>query len=255
MNKTRWCIIGGPRTGSTWLESLISSPLRSQHNFIQIAEFFEYSNQFNFKLNLVNNLTLCQEPATTDKKDLFLTRLSMLQSSNIEQPIVMRLFVKPYNFPKLDYLKLVKELQNLNFNFMLIKRDILDRTLSWYIANETQIMHKSVVNGKTILSTQNKGRIEGDIAINNITVDVDKFKQLYSLILQEIPILNNLIKEFNIPIIHYNTLKQDLKAHKIQFGVSNLLKLHTLPYCNFITNYDNIVDIANVLNKENNYDY
>ena len=98
----RYCIIGGPRTGSTWLESLISQPLQSQKTFVQLAEFFEYSKQYSFKLNKENNLTRSQEPALTNKEELFLNRLTLLRAANIEQPIVMRLFIKPYDFPELD---------------------------------------------------------------------------------------------------------------------------------------------------------
>lgn len=85
----RYCIIGGPRTVSTWLESLISQPLRSQKTFVQLSEFFEYSNQFNFKLDAENNLTKFQEPALTNKEELFLNRLTLLRAVNIEQPIVI----------------------------------------------------------------------------------------------------------------------------------------------------------------------
>jgi len=256
MKSTRWCIIGGPRTGSTWLESLISKPLRPQPNFIQLSEFFEYSNQLNFKLDEINNLMLINESSSiTDPQELFSSRLEMITQANNDQCAVMKLFLKPYNFPNLNYIDLLHTLKKYNFKFLVIKRNILDRAVSWYLANYTKVMHKSIVRGKIILSTQDRGRIEGNVNIDNITVDINQFKDLYSLLLQEAPILNQLITEFNIPTIHYSTLTQDLSLHKIPFGWSNLLKLYTLPHNEFITNYNDVIDAANFLNIEHNYEH
>jgi hypothetical protein len=250
----RWCIIGGPRTGSTWMSSLLIHRSRLYKHNVDLAEFFEHTNLFNFVINEHNFIEESVPVAPGDPYDLLCTRLDMIRQSNKGQPAVIKLFVKPYNFPELDYIQLIKEIQELNFQCLILKRNLLDRTISWTLANQTKIMHKWDRNTEIFLDTQDKGRIKGNVMVEQMVADTTIFTDLYRMILQEIPIMNQIESEFNFPIINYEKLKVDLISNKIFYGWSGSKKIYENPYNQFVINYTELVDIANKLNKEYNYE-
>lgn len=250
----RWCIIGGPRTGSTWLSSLLSHRTRFLKNNIDLAEFFEHTNFFNFLINEHNFIEKSDPVAPGDPYDLLCDRLDMLMQSNKTQPAIIKLFVKPYNFPELDYVQLINELQARNFQCLILKRNLLDRAISWTLANQTKIMHKWEKETEIFLDTHEKGRIKDDFIVDQIVADTIGFTDLYRMILQEIPIMNQIESEFDFPIINYEKLKVELISNKIFYGLSNSKKIYEKPYNQFVINYPELVNIANELNKEHNYE-
>lgn len=250
----RWCIIGGPRTGSTWMSSLLVHRSRVFKNNIDLAEFFEHTNLFNFLINEHNFIEKSVPVAPGDPYDLLCARLDMIMRSNKTQPAVIKLFVKPYNFPELDYIQLISEIQERNFQCLILKRNLLDRAISWTLANQTKIMHKWDRNTEIFLDTQDNGRIKSDVIVEQMVADTTIFTDLYKMLLQEIPIMNQIESEFNFPIINYEKLKVELISNKIFYGLSDSKKIYEKPYNQFVINYTELVDIANKLNKEYNYE-
>jgi hypothetical protein len=178
----------------------------------------------------------------------------MIMRSNKTQPAVIKLFVKPYNFPELDYIQLISEIQERNFQCLILKRNLLDRAISWTLANQTKIMHKWDRNTEIFLDTQDNGRIKSDVIVEQMVADTTIFTDLYKMLLQEIPIMNQIESEFNFPIINYEKLKVELISNKIFYGLSDSKKIYEKPYNQFVINYTELVDIANKLNKEYNYE-
>ena len=123
------------------------------------------------------------------------------------------------------------------------------------MANSTKIMHKSIQEGKIVSHHQDKEIIENEGNVfNNVLVDIEEFKNLYTWILQCITIRYPLEIKYNIPIINYETLIQDLWLNNIPVGSSNLIKIYTEPYSKFVTNYEELVQLSNKLNIEYNYE-
>lgn len=256
----RICIIGGPRTGSTWLESILIKNLYIYKNYCQGSEFFQISKVFNFEIkeNLIvaskqpMNLFDTTKPTTVEFVNY---RLNMLEQADHSQPFLLRLFFKPYELPTLDYINLLEKLKNIGFTFILLKRsNILDRSLSWYFANNTKIFHRLEKQGKTFLNIEDSGEIEGTAKLEKRKVDLSEFKHLYCLLLAEEPIRNLVEEKIKPPVIHYTDLTNN--RYKDVFNIANspIKKLYNTPYKDVITNYKDVLTLVEELNKTYNYE-
>lgn len=256
----RICIIGGPRTGSTWLESILTRNLHRYENYCQGAEFFQISKFFNFEIKenfIVESKQPIDlfDPTQPNTIEFVNHRLSMLEQADHSQPFLFRLFFKPYELPTLDYINLLEKLKNIGFTFILLKRsNILDRALSWYFANNTKIFHRVEKQGKTFLNTEDRGEIEGTAKLKKRKVDLSEFKELYCLLLAE-ELIRNLVEEkIKPPVIHYTDLTNN--RYKDVFNIANspIKKLYNTPYKDVIKNYQDVLTLVEELNKTYNYE-
>jgi hypothetical protein len=133
----RWCVVGEPRCGSHWLESKLTPSLG-------LGEFFNYYfyNADHQYMYYKNNFICPLEEFSTDKltrEEFFQKRISQIKKINPLQQLTLILFC---NNPSTDYTPIIKTLDQCNFKFIVLERNLFDRVLSSCVADITKIAHR-----------------------------------------------------------------------------------------------------------------
>lgn len=132
MTGHRTCILCLPRSGSQLCERLVSEI----HNAFSLNEYFENWNQSEYVLDTSNTISLRQFNAISSLFSItldFEEKLDLLKQVNINQPLVLRIFVMDH-YNKDDLVKIISELNNIGFEFITLSRDIEEQLLSYMIA-------------------------------------------------------------------------------------------------------------------------
>lgn len=153
LNNNRYCILGLPRCGSHWLESIISHKL----NATVLGEYFHWwsSRYSRFRLDK-GYLIPDNERSEIDPFLEMERRRTFLREANPSQAMVARLFMLDNWF--WDYEKVAEELLKNGFEFVYLKRDFEDQLISYYFSKEENKWSRSLFE-------------------NELTVDIEKLKK------------------------------------------------------------------------------
>jgi hypothetical protein len=134
LNNHRYCIIGQPRCGSHWLESIIFNNLNGP-NKLKLGEFLSWWSASYSSFTVSNNLLLSNSYSTeVDNIKEMYRRRDMLKHIDPSQPLVARLFMIDNWF--WDYTDIAKVFSENNFNFVYLSRDLEPQIISYYITKE-----------------------------------------------------------------------------------------------------------------------
>lgn len=239
----RYCIVAGPRSGSTWLEFILLEHLKSiDTNPMRLGEFFQpiVAKHEQFVLSNDNTIIHGRKNWETDR-ETFNARLSMILNGNHNQSITMRLFPQDYFFDFIDYLELANTLKNCNFKFISLYRDIFSRALSWAVMDHTSIVHLFKVSDVEYHTTFQGNRKKTNV--NPFSICTKNFTRLLLMAVRD-DISRRMINDIVNPVeLNYDTISRDIKQLGFDILHTEISPVHELPYSKLITNYDQLLDI------------
>jgi hypothetical protein len=243
----RWCIIAGPRSGSTWLELIVLSHLQSKKmNTQRLGEFLHpgVAKHEQFVLSSSNQILYGKKQWPSDQ-ETFEGRMLMLLANDPTQSITMRLFPQNYYFESIDYIDVVNKLTTCNFRFISLYRNLFARAVSWAVMDHTSIVHLFKENNSQYHTTH-YGRKE-KITVESIQICPRNFTRILLLVVRD-DISRRMINEaVSVVEIDYDKLEQDIQQLKINVLPTQIFPVHELPYNKLITNYDQLKDIYDKL--------
>lgn len=245
----RWCIIAGPRSGSTWLEFIVLGHLRSKKmNTARLGEFLHpgVAKHEQFVLSSSNQILYGKKQWPSDQ-ETFEGRMLMLLANDPTQSLTMRLFPQNYFFEFIDFIDVAKKLESCNFKFISLHRNIFERALSWAAMDHTGIVHlyKNKENNSQYHTTYHG--IKEKSIVESIQICPKNFTRLMLMVVQD-DISRRMINEaVSVVEIDYDNLEQDIQQLKINVLPTQISPVHELPYNKLITNYDQLLDIYDKL--------
>lgn len=242
----RYCIIAGPRSGSTWLEFLLVEHLKHINlKPIRLGEFLHphVAKNEQFILTANNNIAYGKYQWSTDK-EIFDGRLSMILNNTKQQSLTMRLFPQNYFFEFIDYVDVVNKLKSCDFKFISLHRNILSRALSWAVMDQSKIIH--LFNDNTQYHTTFQGKKEKTL-IEPFEVCLKNFTRILLMSVQD-DIYRRIINDIvHCDEVDYDNLENELRALDITIHPTHIEPVHEMKYDKLITNYDKLLDIYNKL--------
>ena len=239
----RYCIVAGPRSGSTWLEFIVLSHLKSKKiNTQRLGEFLHPVVAINeqFILSNTNQIVYGKKQWAT-YQETFNGRMEMLLANDPTQSLTMRLFPQEYLFDFIDFIDVAKKLESCNFKFISLYRNIFARAVSWAVMDHTAIVHLFKKNNSQYHITFH-GKKEKSI-VAAIQICPKNFTRIMLMAVQD-DIVRRLISEVvEVVEVDYDNLKHDLQQIGVATYSTDILPVHELPYNKLITNYDQLLDI------------
>lgn len=239
----RYCIIAGPRSGSTWIEFIVSGNLKHKKMKPErLGEFFHpgVAKNEQFVLSENNQIVPGKKEWTSDQ-ELVNDRMSMLLTGDHTQSLTMRLFPQNYSFEFIDYVEVAKTLESCNFKFISLYRDIFARAVSWAAMDQTSIVHLIKENG-SYYHTTFQG-LKEKTGINPITICPEKFTELLVRVQQDDIDRKLISNAVNAIELNYDTISNDIKQLGFVMYDTHIFPVHELPYSELITNYDQLLDL------------
>jgi LPS sulfotransferase NodH len=233
----RWCIFTAPRSGSTWLEHSIHAALQeTDARAEKLMEIIHPKSSLHYT-TIINNNTLTvihrKQYNLLNKYDIYHNAYKLIKQSDPMQSLTCRVFNQEH-FSSNEYLNFLLHLQEYGFKIVNLERDLLDRTISLYFANETNVWHR--INNS--LETDN----EADTC--KLTIDIPTFVYFYIAMLKDNVLRQVILKNLSHIKINYETLDQDIILHNIPFKINmsvTYLKTYKKPYKDLIINYDEMI--------------
>ena len=247
----RYCIIAGPRSGSTWIEFILLGHLTTtDKNATRLGEFLHpHVAKFEqFVLSPNNNIIRGKQEWSTDSETVN-GRLSMLLESDISQSLTMRLFPQEYSFDFINYNDIAEQLNLRNFKFISLYRNIFSRAISWATMEHTSIVHKLNERGIRYHSTY-----FGDIpkkTVDPITICPIKFTRILLMAVRDDITRRTISESVGAVEINYDNLEDDIKQMGISMRPTHIELTHDVPYDKLIINYDQLLEIYNKLKDTN----
>lgn len=227
----RWCIVGEPRSGSHWLQEKINSP--DAENIDEILNYPMYLEQFhdfhfypdNFVMRYNNNPT-----AQITKDEFVKKRIDQIKKINPEQSLKAILFCNDYDINHTD---VIKTLKDCNFKFIILERDLFDRSISVCILNITQVAHRF----------KHSSLSPGD-SLHNITINLGTWLSVLFREYRATEHRKKLFSNYKFITINYENLVDDCKKNGIRLlEEDKILKTWNVKYTDVVTNIDQLRDI------------
>lgn len=231
----RWCIVSGPRTGSTWLERMIYQYWKSiDDNAIRCDELcdIDIGTKFPVELNNLGYLVKTENPIDCKSvRNLMERNLEYFKKANKNQPIVLKLFVQLLKANKDDYIFFLTELEKLGFKFINLNRILFDKSLSYYFMMTTKIVHRYTENNITFYSTTNSTNTN-EVSTDKLEIDFYYFEGWYRMMEKDVQAQNEICEMFRsktIPI-NYETLLEDCLIEQVPHKFVNVIKTYEENY-------------------------
>lgn len=191
----RICILGSPRSGSSYLTDLFNRMNRStgdlclnlgdpfSENTDYLPIFYKNTRYLTSEIKDISNFSL---------EDRVSYILKILSECDKRQPLVLKLFFYPYLDEYLD--KIIPALIENGFKFVVLKRNNL----------EEQLISGAVTEVSKIYTTFH-GTLVGPYQITNFEAIKDHYDNIKRL--------DTKLEEYNLsntPIVYYETLHEDL---------------------------------------------
>ena len=256
----RYCVLSIPRTGSTWLVNDIGHCFSRLKNYIHLGEFFTpFVDDKHYKLD--DNKMICLSKEITDKFEICdfnefnQSRMDILLKGNIKQPLVLKYMYWYRDSLDLKYndLENLKKIQNHNIKIVNINRNVFESCISYCVANISGIYHKFEFNMNTWYHTDSAGRVP-EITQPTIIVDNTDFEIIYMEFITAAIYKQKMADALNCMTVNYNILKKDCFNNKIPLrSISNSKKLYDEDYSSIITNYNQLLETKEKVEKMMNF--
>jgi len=238
MTQIRWCIVSGPRAGSTFLESSIYEEIKLINPIaIRLEEPIQPEIGGNYSLITIpnNNIVVLKTLPQIDvtPKHLSSSLLDILYRSNYDQGITLKIFPNRDHLSEHEYLHFFESLHQVGFKFISLERNTFNCTISLAMALKTNQWHN--INSKF-----------------NQTEKMHIDKNWFSILLQQAitnqELRRRLLNYYNyeLPIIHYETMRADILKYDIPFKQSSYQKTYQKPYDELIENYSELMEFIDV---------
>ena len=252
----RWCIIAGPRSGSTWFETMIFKKIKSIDSRTEmLGEFLEPVLNLNFIIDEYRNLK-----NNGFNKDLLSIsrliddRIDLIQNTRENQPLIMRIFPKNNVYSDYKFQNFIDILKKKKFNFVILNRDLLQRSISLYFMIETNIVHRF----SDRIYTQTRA-VSDDLLYEKETITPTLIKMnidQINNILKDEYITENNIKKMNSLLgcaaVEYENLIEDCKNKNIPIDPNVTIQTtYDIRYKDVIENYDEVISFYEELKNGN----
>lgn len=223
---TRICLLGLPRCGSQYISSLIM--LNSPRGIKNLSEPFTPNHTPS-----LNDIDISITDFNSYEEQVSIV-INKIQSFNSDQSLIMKLFLHSW-IPLKNHDRIVKVLKELNFKFIIIKREnTVDQLLSLGIGLK--------LNKFTNFKDYDTCIVELD---HNI---LDKMKTLQN----DLANFDNLINELNLsnsPTLYYETIKEDLSKFLGKDIIVNTRykRMSMIPSTNRISNINEVLLFLNTI--------
>jgi hypothetical protein len=237
----RFCIITGPRSGSTWLELMIYEALKNKYNnTVRLGEFFNPGLQEHENYTSINGL-IEQSATKSITSDFFKIRLNLLLDNSHSQPAVLRYFPQSYYY-NYNYTDLLNRIIDVNFRCITLYRNVLERALSWCLMETTKYIHK--FSDRYTINDNNVIRSVKDLVEKAVYIDVKHFEVKLNQCIEDHSNIVALQKISDAVILNYDTLINDCIINNIPIKEDIYIhKLRTTPNDKIISNYDELIKI------------
>jgi hypothetical protein len=250
----RYCILSTPRTGSTWLNNGIGYCFQKLKNYINLNEFFTpFINNNHYSLDnnnmIYHAIEIKESFEIADINEFNEFRMNILLNGNIKQPLILKYMYWPYEGVKYNDLDNLKKIQNHNITIINLNRDTFESAVSFCVAKYTGIAHKYTdATGLTWFQTS-RGRLT-EIPDKKITVDNNDFEIIYMQCIDAFLQKQKMAEQLNCVTVQYSSLRINCFNNKIPFqSISHLKKLYNEDYSSIITNYDQLIETRDKINK------
>ena len=250
---SRWCIIAGARSGSTWLEELIYNSYPGGAKLGEPLEFFENrdsSIDHKYHVTIFNRGLLGLDKfnikSSVDKHGYLIYLIDTFKSADIDQDVVLKIFPQDWKYSEEDYTNFLLVLKSLNFKFINLNRNLIDRAISWHFMTDKKIVHRWKENNKEYFSTETGIADINEVSNTAIDLSVKDFLNYIDLTKNEDRLKLRLLKNIEYVNVNYETLIEDCKKHDIPIGDTTIVqKTHSKPYKELISNYDELLSQLN----------
>jgi len=251
----RNCILSTPRTGSTWLTTGIGGPYSRLKNYVDLGEFFTpYSDGWNgYSLdenNIIKKIDCTDLPDNVE--DFAHNQIQLLLSGNIKQPLILKYMYLPYFVQDNlnNHLKILKKIQDHSIKIINLNRDIFESTISVLVVARTGLWARQrLLFDQEDWATDEGKKFNIDLStLSNIEIDPGEFQAIYLENLNMFKEKQKISDALGCVTVNYDSLSQDCKDNKIYFrSVNRCKKLYDFPYSDLVTNYNQLLEIANAI--------
>lgn len=230
----RWCIISGPRTGSTYLESMIHAYWKKlDPTAISLSEPLHPKVGLNypFEINPEGFLIRASKPIKKIRLfDLMQRVTDLILSANPDQPIVLRVFTQEEYYSEGQYFAFFAKLKSVGFKFISLDRDIFDQAMSLYFMETTGIVHRWA-DGQNDVLTNTEGEViksEPDELLHDI--DEDKFVELFNYCEKYKLLREKICNKLPHIKVNYATIIEDCKLGQIPHSNVGIKRTYSKNY-------------------------
>jgi hypothetical protein len=255
----RYCVLSIPRTGSTWLTNGIGFAYHRFANYVNLHEFFTpFTNQFSrYQLdnnNMIKEFTELNPYEVLNPTDFINSRMDLLLSGDINQPLVLKYMYWTRNFNETNDLDNLQKIQNHKIIIVNLVRDEFESALSSIMSQLTGINHRWQNPKGQYWSTSNGEKTEIDISRMNVCA-LD-FQATYFQMKQANIEKQKIADLLGCTTVNYNNLRFECIDKKIPFQQMSFQqmalsrKLYDIGYSEIIKNYDELLEIRHAVDSK-----
>jgi hypothetical protein len=222
----RWIIVGEPRCGSHWLQSKLT-PLTGLD---EIINYDMYSKDLDFIFD-ENNFIGRANRATIDpvtQKEFLQKRINQIKRINPLQHIKGILFC---NIHQIDYTEIIKTLDECGFKFIMLEKNLFDRTLSHCVVTITKLAHRWKIQPE----------LPAADSLDKITIDLKVWIEALFREYQATEYRKSFFTNYKFVTIRYENLIEDCQTNNIPLNQSDAIyKTWSTDYKDIVTNIDEL---------------
>jgi hypothetical protein len=228
----RWCIVGEPRCGSHWLHAKLT-PTFGMDEIINYGLYTNLNHDFYFDEE--NNIDI----RPTDKPTIPLTEEKFIQKRILQikkiNPLQHSKAILFCGNRTYDYKKIINTLEESNFKFIMLERDLFDRALSVCFISKTNLAHRWN-RKKQIFPNPNE--------LEPITISKSDWLETLFSQYQTTEYRKTLFLNRKYITVNYNNLIADCKKNKIPINNDDaIFKTWNVNYEDVAVNIDELKEI------------
>jgi hypothetical protein len=228
----RWCIVGEPRCGSHWLHAKLT-PKFGMDEFTNYNLYTNLNHDFYFDESNFIGRRPKDKPTVPLTVEKFLEkRIYQIKKIHPIQNAKAILFCNAHTH---DYKEIIKTLEECNFKFIILERDLFDRALSHCVKSKTNLAHRWN-NQLQVLPNAN--------SLNPITINLDEWLNTLFIQYQSTEYRKKLFSNREYLTVRYENLIEDCKTNNIPIIDTELIfKTWNVKYEDVVTNIHELREI------------
>jgi hypothetical protein len=228
----RWCIVGEPRCGSHWLHAKLT-PKFGMDEFTNYNLYTNLNHDFYFDEDNYINRRPSDKPTVPLTVEKFIEkRIYQIKKIHPLQNVKAILFCNDYSY---NYTEIIKTLEDRNFKFLLLERDLFDRALSHCVITTTNFVHRWNITYKPLPNPN---------ALGPITINISEWINTLFIQYQSTEYRKKLFLNCEHITIRYDNLIEDCRTNNIPLRDADpILKTWDVKYEDVVTNIHELREI------------
>jgi hypothetical protein len=241
---TRWCILSAPRSGSNWLEENICRNITEKYKIHDIRRYGEILHH-TWYYDMDKKINGSAKFSSIVRQQHFKKVSDIIKTTDIS--MTMRIFPESWHRNSIDLDAYFIFLKKNNFKIVYLKRNFVDRMLSFLVADAKGIWHKRWYDNNWHYSTNGEEMHYADDIhkpehLEKITIDVNRMEQL-TLSIKLTDYYNiELSEKYADFTVNYETLDTDCRVNDLTVNDTAIKKLYgNIEYSEIIDNYEQVI--------------